>query len=160
MKEYIFIEEELKDLLQAQKGYCANAFIDSEGLTGIIDAPFPDYSKYAQGGWVSVDERLPEDGELVFVVIEPMSYMLLKYTNEKWIDEYKGHRLRQPPLYWMKVPPIPEKPPKPEYEYYFEPSPSNSFIISGWYPIETNRMIHPEKIEEYIAKGILRRIEK
>ena len=45
-----------------------------------------------------------------------------------------------------------------EYEMFFDDD--GPISIHGWYPISTDRIKHPEKIEEYIAKGLLRRIEK
>lgn len=43
-----------------------------------------------------------------------------------------------------------------EYEMFFDDD--GPISIHGWYPISTDRIKHPEKIEEYIAKGLLRRI--
>lgn len=47
---------------------------------------------------------------------------------------------------------------KYEYEMFFKSEPNDFLKIDGWYPIATDRIKHPEKIEEYIQKGLLRRI--
>lgn len=49
---------------------------------------------------------------------------------------------------------------EPEYEYEMFFDDDGPISIHGWYPISTDRIKHPEKIEEYIAKGLLRKIEK
>ena len=43
-----------------------------------------------------------------------------------------------------------------EYEYLFRSEENEPCPINGWYPIATERIKHPEKIPEYITKGILR----
>lgn len=45
-----------------------------------------------------------------------------------------------------------------EYEMFFNSGPEDPMKIYGWYPIATDRIVNPEKIEEYIANGILRRV--
>lgn len=47
-----------------------------------------------------------------------------------------------------------------EYEMLFKSDPYNTIQLNGWYPIATNRIKHPEKIEEYIKQGVLRKITK
>lgn len=44
-----------------------------------------------------------------------------------------------------------------EYEMFFNSEPSEPCQIHGWYPVATDRIRNPEKIEEYIQKGLLRR---
>lgn len=46
-----------------------------------------------------------------------------------------------------------------EYELYFNDD-SQFCSIHGWYPIATDRIKNPEKIDEYIKSGILRKITK
>ncbi|MBO7670359.1 MAG: DUF551 domain-containing protein [Oscillospiraceae bacterium] len=74
--------------------------------------------------WISVEERLPEEEESVFVVrkflgvkgqVPPSTYTEIAYRiGDRWVadsDEYKIARHRHTdPLYWM---PLPE-PPKEE----------------------------------------------
>jgi len=44
-----------------------------------------------------------------------------------------------------------------EYEIFFK-STENDFVkIDGWYPIATDRIVRPEKIDHYIETGLLRR---
>jgi len=43
-----------------------------------------------------------------------------------------------------------------EYEHLFVST--ETCPIDGWYPIETSRIKEPEKIEEFIKQGILRKI--
>jgi len=52
--------------------------------------------------------------------------------------------------------------PKEDYEYemFFNSEPSEPCQIHGWYPIATDRIRNPEKIEEYIQKGLLRKKSK
>ena len=45
-----------------------------------------------------------------------------------------------------------------EYEYLFRSDEGEPCPIDGWYPIATDRIRQPERIQEYIDKGILRRI--
>lgn len=54
----------------------------------------------------------------------------------------------------------PEQPEQSEFEYEMFFDDDGPISIHGWYPISTHRIKHPEKIEEYIAKGLLRRIVK
>lgn len=50
--------------------------------------------------------------------------------------------------------------PKHEYEMHFDSDRDNSPIsIYDWYPIATHRIKEPEKIPEYIEKGLLRKIK-
>lgn len=53
-------------------------------------------------------------------------------------------------------------PPTPDYEYelFFKSEPTDSIKIDGWMPIATERIMRPEKIEEYIKNGLLRRVQK
>lgn len=46
-----------------------------------------------------------------------------------------------------------------EYEYLFSSDEGEPCPIDGWMPIATERIKHPEKIPEYIERGILRRIK-
>lgn len=48
--------------------------------------------------------------------------------------------------------------PYEEYEMFFKSEGSDFCKIDGWFPIATNRIKNIEKIDEYISKGILRRI--
>jgi len=45
-----------------------------------------------------------------------------------------------------------------EYEIFLDSEPGESVQIHGWYPITTEMIRHPEKIDEYIKTGLLRRI--
>lgn len=45
-----------------------------------------------------------------------------------------------------------------EYEIYFDSEPGESIQIQGWYPIETDRIIHKDRIPKYIESGLLRKI--
>lgn len=47
-----------------------------------------------------------------------------------------------------------------EYEMLFKSEPDDAIKIDGWVPITVERLKHPEKVEEYLAKGILRKIQK
>lgn|SRR5574343_8975 len=47
-----------------------------------------------------------------------------------------------------------------EYEIFFDSEPNEIIQIHGWYPISTDRIRHPEKIQHYIDIGLLRRIQK
>jgi len=53
-------------------------------------------------------------------------------------------------------------PSAPDYEYetFFKSEPTDSVKIDGWLPIATDRIKNPEKIEEYIKNGILRKVNK
>lgn len=46
-----------------------------------------------------------------------------------------------------------------EYEMLFNSEPNEPIQIHGWYPIATNRIRKPEKIDYYIKTGLLRRIQ-
>lgn len=48
--------------------------------------------------------------------------------------------------------------PNYEYELLFKSEPHDPVKIDGWIPIEISRLRHPEKLDEYLAKGILRKI--
>lgn len=50
--------------------------------------------------------------------------------------------------------------PNYEYEMFFDSEPNEPMQIHGWYPIATDRIRHPEKIDHYIEKGLLRRYTK
>ena len=45
-----------------------------------------------------------------------------------------------------------------EYEMFFKSEESDTIKIDGWIPITTERIKYPEKIEEYITNGLLRKI--
>ncbi len=47
-----------------------------------------------------------------------------------------------------------------EYELLIDDEEGTPFQINDWIPIATDMIRHPEKIEEYIEKGMLRRIER
>jgi hypothetical protein len=47
-----------------------------------------------------------------------------------------------------------------EYEMFFDSKPDELVQIHGWYPIATDRIRNPEKIDHYIETGLLRRIPK
>jgi hypothetical protein len=46
-----------------------------------------------------------------------------------------------------------------EYEHLFTPDENERCPIEGWWPIATDRIKQPERITEYIERGILRRIK-
>lgn len=57
--------------------------------------------------------------------------------------------------------PDPSSPtPSFEYEMFFKSEPTDFCKIDGWYPIATGRIKNPERIEEYIKKGLLRKIRQ
>lgn len=45
-----------------------------------------------------------------------------------------------------------------EYEMLFNSDEGEICPIDGWFPISTDRIKHPEKVSEYIERGILRKI--
>lgn len=45
-----------------------------------------------------------------------------------------------------------------EYEMFFESRPDDFCKIDGWYPIATDRIRKPERIEEFLKSGLLRKI--
>ena len=45
-----------------------------------------------------------------------------------------------------------------EYEMFFKSTLSDFVKIDGWYPIATDRIVRPEKIDNYIETGLLRRV--
>lgn len=45
------------------------------------------------------------------------------------------------------------------YEMLFKSEPNDNIKIDGWIPIVDNMIKHPEKINEYIKKGLLRKIK-
>jgi hypothetical protein len=47
-----------------------------------------------------------------------------------------------------------------EYEMFFKSKEDDFCKIDGWYPIATDRIVRPEKIEHYIETGLLRRVVK
>lgn len=47
-----------------------------------------------------------------------------------------------------------------EYEMFFKSIEDDFFKIDGWYPIATDMIVRPEKIEHYIETGLFRRIVK
>jgi hypothetical protein len=47
-----------------------------------------------------------------------------------------------------------------EYEMFFKSKEDDFCKIDGWYPIATDRIVRPEKIEHYIEIGLLRRVIK
>lgn len=47
-----------------------------------------------------------------------------------------------------------------EYEMFFKSEPDDFCKIDGWYPIATDRIKKPERIEKYIENGLLRKIRK
>jgi hypothetical protein len=47
-----------------------------------------------------------------------------------------------------------------EYEMFFDSKEDEPVKIHGWYPIATDRIRNPEKIEDYIKSGLLRKLEK
>lgn len=53
----------------------------------------------------------------------------------------------------------PEPQPKYEFEMFFKSETTDVVKIDGWYPIATDRIKHPDRIEEYIDKGLIRRIK-
>ncbi len=46
-----------------------------------------------------------------------------------------------------------------EYEMFFSSNPNDMIKIDGWVPIETEKIGKSDKIKEYIAIGLLRKIE-
>jgi len=50
--------------------------------------------------------------------------------------------------------------PNPEYEYemFFKSEPTDACKIDGWYPIATDRIRNPDKIDQYIKNGLLRKL--
>ena len=50
--------------------------------------------------------------------------------------------------------------PEPEYEYemFFKSKPTDFCKIDGWYPIATDRIRNPNKIDQYIKNGLLRKL--
>ena len=64
--------------------------------------------------WVSVDEELPEDGELYRVIPwEGASTLDFWYENERWWEDYSKAQEMQTPLMWLKRPTDPEPPKEP-----------------------------------------------
>jgi hypothetical protein len=47
-----------------------------------------------------------------------------------------------------------------EYEMFFKSKEDDFCKIDGWYPIATDMIVRPEKIEHYIETGLLRRVVK
>lgn len=47
-----------------------------------------------------------------------------------------------------------------QFEMFFKSRPNDKIRIDGWVPIETSKIEEIDKIEEYIEKGILRKIAK
>ena len=47
-----------------------------------------------------------------------------------------------------------------EYEMFFKSEPNDFCKIDGWYPIATDRIRNPERIEKYIENGLLRKIRQ
>lgn len=45
-----------------------------------------------------------------------------------------------------------------EYEMFFKSDPTDFVKIDGWYPIATERIRNPERIEKYIQNGLLRKV--
>lgn len=45
-----------------------------------------------------------------------------------------------------------------EYEMFFKSEPDDFCKIDGWYPIATERIRKPEKIQHYLEIGLLRKI--
>jgi len=47
-----------------------------------------------------------------------------------------------------------------DYEMFFKSTKSDFVKIDGWYPIATDRILKPEKIDHYIKTGLLRRVSE
>ena len=89
------------------------------------------------------------------------SHEIMKFAE--WYRVWHGHPAVGNDAYnalnvWIK---LLEKPvvPNYEYEWFAESQPGDTISINGWIPIATDRIKHPEKIEEYIKNGKLRKIQ-
>jgi len=104
-------------------------------------------TEWTKTGWDSHGWTFKESGSPMgntWTVVEHLE-------SDKFGNPYLGVAERE-----VEIPPST----KPDYEYetFFESKPEDFCKIDGWYPIATDSIRNPEKIEEYIQKGILRRI--
>lgn len=79
----------------------------------------------------------------------------LSYPDTKFFVDGRIRNAHQPDL-----PDLTESDSLPdcEYEMFFKSEPTDKVKIDGWYPIATDRIRHPGRIEKYIANGLLRKI--
>ena len=80
------------------------------------------------------------------LAIDGKSITKAEFYSKNILELFNGHK-------WYKTKTL-----EYEYEMFFNSGPEDPIKIYGWYPIATDRIVNPEKIEEYIANGILRRV--
>lgn len=57
--------------------------------------------------WISVEDRLPEDGKQVLIIIKPYYIELGNYADNEWL--FHGEHIKNLITHWFPFPDIPKK---------------------------------------------------